>query len=362
MSKYTYDLNLIKDKIKQYIIFLIVLIVLLNVLIFCKKLYITNLSNKYNQAIEAENLGKIEEDVQTRKITLNQSYKKGNMAGNLQINLEQGNASLSNIANAKSQLAFHDNIVFKSKLQDKKYILSIENEKTGDILFKNEGLNKNKSLIALDGYYIFVRATDKGDRLMSIDKKMSNISDITPAILAGTKNINSVVTDGNHIYVTDGMSLYKMTLSGENTEKIIDVKTKTKIVGLNNNKIFLDDGYDLSTVDLDSKTIKLIYKHTFSDMIVLYNNNVMITDSMGSKEIVFLDGNGDEKAIKNSEGTQAFTIYDNNIYVAIANNLYNLDTGENMLEAEKFITNVYKTNNFIYAYDLIGEEYRVKVK
>lgn len=362
MSKYTYDLDLIKDKIKQYAVLLLVLIILFIVLIFLKKLYLINLNNKYNETVTQEHLGTIEEDTQTKKIKLNQSYKKGNIAGNLQLNLEQGNSTLSNIANAKSQLAFHDDIVFKSKLTEKQYILSIENEKNNEILFENKSLNKNKSLIALDGYYIFVRVTDKGDRLMAIDKNMSNIADITPSILVGTKNINSVITDGNHIYVTDGMSLYKMTLSGENLTKIIDIKNKARIIGLNDNKIFLDDGYDLSVVNLENKNIKLLYKHNFSDIVAFYNDNIMIIDSMGSKEIILINSDNNEKVIKNSEGTLTFILDGKDIYVAIANILYNLDTGEKILEAEKFITNVYRTNNFIYAYDLTGNEYKVRAK
>lgn len=359
MDKYAYDLEAIKNKAKQYTVFLIVLIILMVALLLFKRLYIEHMISKYSPKVSENELGEIQDTKKAKEVKLNKSYTKGNLAGNRQSNFEQGNSALASISNSKSQLAFHDNIVFRSRLKGQEYYISIEDELTKDVLFENSSSNANKFLTALDGYYIFVRVTSKGDRLMSIDNKLSSINDITPSVISGSKRIISLVTDGNSLYFTDGISLYTSTLYGEDAKTLTSTSTGARIVNIKDNKIFLDDGYTLYSFDLNSKQQDVLVNHNYSPLITWYKDNILMFDVKGKRDLKVLNGNNE--SIKNTEGINAFNFYQDTIYASVDKQLFNLNTGDLVLEANQNIVSVYISNNYIYVYDLIGEEYKFKI-
>ena len=359
MNKYAYDLEAIKNKAKQYTVFLIVLIILMVALLLFKRLYIEHMISKYSPEVSENELGEIQDTKKTKEVKLNKSYTKGNLAGNRQSNFEQGNSALASIANSKSQLAFHDNIVFRSRLIGQEYYISIEDENNKEILFENSSNNANKFLTALDGYYIFVRVTTKGDRLMSIDNKFSSINDITPSVISGSKRIISLAADGNSLYFTDGISLYTSTLYGEETKTLTSTSTGARIVNIKDNKIFLDDGYTLYSFDLNKKQQDVLVNHNYSPLITWHKDNILMFDVKGKRDLKVLNNNGE--SVKNTEGINAFNFYQDTIYASVGKQLFNLNAGDLVLEANQNIVSVYISNNYIYVYDLVGEEYKFKI-
>lgn len=359
MDKYAYDLEAIKNKAKQYTVFLIVLIVLMATLLLFKRLYIEYMISKYSPKVSENELGEIHDTKKIKEVKLNKSYTKGNFAGNRQVNLEQGNSSLASIANSKSQLAFHDNMVFRSRLIGQEYYISIEDENNNDVLFENSSSNANKFLTALDGYYIFVRVTNKGDRLMSIDNTLSSINDITPPIISGSNRIISLATDGNSLYFTDGISLYTSTLYGEDAKTLTSTSTGARIVNIKDNKILLDDGYTLYSFDLDNKQQNVLINHNYSPSITWYKDNILMFDIKGKRDLKILNKNNE--SIKNTEGISAFNFYQDTVYASVGKQLFDLNTGDLVLEANQDIVSVYISNNYIYVYDLIGKEYKFKI-
>ena len=360
-SKHIYDLDSIENKTKQYAVYLIVLIILFVSLIMIKKIYIKSMSKPYTTEINTEELGSISEEKEEEVKTLNKKYPTGNLIGNSQINIEQGNTSISSLANSKSQLAFYNNIVFRSKLVNGEYKLTIENEKDGVEIFENKSPFKNKCLIALEDYYVFVRVTDKGDRLMSVNKKLISIDDITPNRLISKNKITSVVTDGNNLFITDGDSLYKTGLYGESAKVITTTSPGARIVNLYNGFIFLDDGYNLYKVDIKNNRQDILIKHDLSPVICWDRDSVYMLNIDGQKNIKKIIGKESGSILKNSDNIDAFTLINNNYYASVGKKLYSLDDGELLLTTENSIVNIYSSNNYLYVYDITGEEYKLNI-
>lgn len=348
----SYDLVAIKSKIKQQLMFLGVLLTLIMLLLVVKSIYINVNYNKYIGK-ENDNLGKIAEKQPIKKIELNKDYQKGTIYGNSQTNKEQIPSMIGELNNRKSQLAFFDDIVFINYKEKDKNILKIINESTNETLFKAEDNYPSRELNALDSYFVFIKETNVGDKIMSIDKSMKNILDITPSVLINGSKISSLFTDGNNLFFTDSFNLYKSSLSGENTEVLTNISENSRIVNIIDNKIFIDDKYTLSSFNLESKKVDIELVHNEAQQVLFNNGKIFINENQrGLIDYI--------KNVKSGFISSSFSVLDNNIIFSDENKIFQ---GKNeIFDNKSTISNIYVTNKNVYIYDTEGHVSKISKK
>lgn len=361
--RYSYDTKAIISKMKQYATFFFISLFILVSLLVLKLVIIKNYEQENSKPLPENELGKITiEEKPLQKIDFINEYKVGNLYGNSQNNLEQGNSRISNLVNGKSQLAYDKNTVFRSffDFDNKQYKLKIEDEISGEVLFEYNLKYKAKSLITLEKYHFFIEENPSGDIMYVVDN-YSSIKNITPINTSNRVRFNSVVTDGSKLYFSDGIKLYSSSLFGENVQTVTSMSSNSRIINIKDGFIYTDDGYTTSKLNIKTLKSEIINNHKESNIVLFDDNNLFY---------MFLDGSimaYNEKTQKISmkgEGVFFSTLAinaGNLMYFNNDNGYININNKEDTFSTKhKPIVSVYITNNFMYLYDMQGNEEIVK--
>ena len=351
MSSFNFDLKAIETKLKQLFILFVISVLILFVLVGLKGYLINKANKEYTGVVESGDLGSINPEEIKNKITikLNKDYPKGFMAGNSQSNLEQGLTRTSLLANNKSQLAYHDNIVFRAHWSEElnKYTIKIVDEKNNDVLYSSTSSQRVKSLIALDGYYIYISEGVEGDEIYLIEDFKSSVK-ISPNHLPMYTRINSIVTDGNKLYFTDGSTLFSTDLAGNNLVPLVKTSSKARIVSLEASNLLLDDNYTLYSYDVKTGDYGVLMSHNQLYSIVKENEQYY---GLGENGTIY-------KLDLEEKNTEKSDLSELNLSIAVVDNklVWSIDNSESDM-----IVSIYSTNNFIYLYNLLGNEEITKI-